>query len=276
MQSSEKDLPSTRRRDSIRFFITVAGLTVIALVAVLAALVTAREGNAGAARYCLLFAFIMALTIAYPTVVRYRRVDLSTVVRTVEHDGITGTEIRQSSWQLIVLIALMASFTAFFGMGAVDYLGEQDDESTGAAVVAGALSAVFASFLVPVALGRIRRGGVTLSSQGVAQRGWSFESKLDWSAIVAAPLASLDGFRFPTIILGGSANADWIRRYTTRLWRIDRLPQGPVLQLDCDKFDVDPHVLNNYIRTYVDNPELRYELGTEAALTRARQMQADS
>jgi hypothetical protein len=47
-----------------------------------------------------------------------------------------------------------------------------------------------------------------------------------------------------------------------------------VLQLDCNKFDVDPHVLNNYIRTYVDNPKMRHELGTEAALVRAREMQS--
>mgnify|MGYP001194409456 CR=1 FL=1 len=273
MQSSE-DLPSTRRRDGIRFFVTVAGLTVIALVSVLAALVTAQEGNVSAARYCLLFAFIMALTIAYPTVVRYRRKDLAAAVRTVEHEGFQATQIRQSIWPFALLVAIMASWTAFFGMAAVDFLADQDDESTGAAVVMGALSAFFGSFPVAAATGRLRRGGVTLSGQGIAQRGWSFESKLDWSAIFAAPLTSLEGTRFPTILVGGSANANWIRRYTTRLWRIDRLPQVPVLQLDCNKFDVDPHVLNNYIRTYVDNPKMRHELGTEAALVRAREMQS--
>ena len=92
---------------------------------------------------------------------------------------------------------------------------------------------------------------MTLSSHGISQRGWSVESRLDWSC----------------------ANADWNRRYTTRFWRIDRLPPVPMIPFDCRQFDVDPYGLYGYVRTYVDNPELRVELGTEAALARARYLQ---
>jgi hypothetical protein len=133
------------------------------------------------------------------------------------------------------------------------------------AVLFGAFGIVFASFVVTVAAGRVRRGGVTLSSEGITQRGRSFESRLDWSAI-AGVKAATDGH--PYILVIGYANADWNRRYTTRFWRIDRLPPVPMVVFDLRQFDVDPYILYAYVRTYVEHPELRAELGTEAALAR--------
>lgn len=230
----------------------------------------AAAGNAIALKYFLLFALFTALIVAFALVGRYRRLHLSSVVRTIERDGVSGTEIRYSAWQFAILVALMTCGTLLCATAAVDIFMYQDEGFPGFAVVIGALGIVFASFIAVVVSGRIRRGGVTLTSQGIIQRGRSFESRLDWSSM-ASFRAVTDGH---PIILGiAYANVDWRRRYTTRLWRIDRLPPAPMVEFDCRQFDVDPYVLYTYVRTYVENPDLRAELGTEAALARARHLQ---
>ncbi|MGV0742270.1 hypothetical protein [Mycolicibacterium sp. XJ870] len=257
--------------DGVRFYFALATLTTIAVVSVLFGIVVARAGNFTALRYCLLFALFMVLVIAYSVVVRYRRVDLSAAVRTVERDGIPGTEIRYSAWHFTILVAVMGCGAIFCGMAAIEIFIHQDEGFPGGAVLLGALGVVFASFGAAVIFGRIRRGGITLSSQGIVHRGWSFESRLDWPAIAGVMLAFVGYTGLPVILVGGQANANWVRRYTTRFWRIDRLPKVPMIQFECRRFDADPHILYDYVRAYVDNPELRSELGTEAALTRARQ-----
>ncbi|MGV0808030.1 hypothetical protein [Mycolicibacterium setense] len=262
---------SNGRGDGVRFYFAVATLATFAMVSALFGIVVARAGNFTALRYCLLFALLMALVIAYSVVVRYRRVDLSAVIRNVERDGIPGTEIRSSAWQFAILIALTGCGAMLCGLAAVEIYIHQEEGFPGGALIAGGLSVIFSWFGAGVAFGRIRRSGVILSSQGIAHRGWSFESRFDWPAIAVVTPAFIGYTSMPVILVGGYANANWVRRYTTRLWRIDRLPKIAMIQIDCRQFDVDTHVLYDYVRTYVDNPGLRGELGTEAALTRARQ-----
>ncbi|OLP01623.1 hypothetical protein BVU76_14235 [Mycolicibacterium porcinum] len=246
-------------------------LTMFAVVSVLVGLVVARAGNFVALRFCLVFALWMAVMVAYSVVVRYRRTDLSTVLRPAERDGIPGTEIRSSAWQFALLIALTGCGAIFCGMASIEIFIHQETGFPGGAVIAGGLSVFFGWFGAGLAFGRICRGGVILSSQGIVHRGWSFESRLDWSA-VAGVMPSFDVY--PTILIMGYTNSSCVRRYTTRLWRIERLPKTAMLQIDCRQFDVDPRDLYDYVRAYVDNPELRAELGTEAALARARQSDA--
>jgi hypothetical protein len=272
MQSSEHlDIPEgwTETHDGVRFHLSVAVMSGIAVVSLLSGLVVAMAGYIVALKYFALFALIAILVVAFGIVGRYRRVDLSDAIRSVERDGIPGTEIRYSAWQFTILVAMMGCSAVFCTMASVEIFIHQDEGFPGFAVVTGALGLLFVSFIAPVVSGRVRRGGVTLSSQGVAQRGRSFESRLDWSAIVAVR-ASTNGY--PVILAIGYANADWNRRYTTRFWRIDRLPPVPMIEFDCRQFDVDPHILYSYVRAYADNPELRAELGTEAALARARHL----
>jgi hypothetical protein len=269
MPSSEHpDIPKgwTETQDGVRFALSLAGLLSFAVISVLVGIVVAAAGQLIVLGCCLLFALLMLLAATYSAVVRYRRVDLAAAIRTVERDGVTGTEIQYSDWQFTILIAVMGCAAAFGATAVAVFL----QQVPGRAVLFGALGLICASFLAPVVTGRVRRGGVTLSGQGIAQRGRSFENRLDWSAIVALPAAT-NGY--PVILAIGYANADWQRRYTTRFWRIDRLPPAPMIEFDCRQFDVDPYVLYNYVRTYVDNPELRAELGTEAALARARHLQ---
>lgn len=273
MRSSEHpDIPErwTDTHNGLRYYLSVAGLLAFAAISALFGIVVAAAGYFIAVKYFLLFTLLLILAVAYGLVVRHRRGELSVSVRTIERDYVPGTEIRYSTWQFTILIALMGCCMVFCFMASVDILIHQDEGFPGFAVVTGALGVMFASFMAAVIFGRIRRGGVTLTSHGIAQRGWSFESRLNWSDI-AAVKAAANGY--PVILAVGYANADWNRRYTTPLWRIDRLPPVPTIEFDCRQFDVDPYILYSYVRTYAENPELRAELGTEAALARAHYIQ---
>lgn len=273
MQSSDHpDIPAgwTETHDGVKFHLSAVGLSAISAFSLLFGIMLAAAGNVIALKYFLLFALFTALVVTFALVGRYRRMHLSSAIRTVERDGIPGTEIRYSGWQFTLLVALMGCGTLLCATAAIETYIYQDEGFPGFAVVIGALGIVFASFIAVVVSGRVRRGGVTLSSQGIFQRGRSFESRLDWSAI-AGTKAATDGH--PYILVFGYANAEWNRRYTTRFWRIDRLPPVPMIVFDLRQFDVDPYILYSYVRTYIDNPELRAELGTEAALARARYLQ---
>lgn len=274
MQASDHpDIPDgwTDTHGDTLYYISVAVLLIFAFFSALFGIVVAAAGHLVAVKYFLLFALLMVLTVTYGLIVRHRRVDLASVIRTATtREGLQGTEIPYSAWQFNILIAVMGCCMVFCVMASVDILIYQDEGFPGFAVVTGILGFVSASFLAAAIFGRVSRGGVTLSSEGIAQRGRSFESRLDWSAIAGAKAAT-DGH--PYILVFGYANADWNRRYTTRFWRIDRLPPVPMIPFDCRQFDVDPYGLYGYVRTYVDNPELRVELGTEAALARARYLQ---
>ncbi len=257
-------------RGDVRYYVSVAILLVFAAFSTLFGIAVAAGGYFVALKYFLLFALLMVLAVAYGLVVRHRRVDLSAAIRTVERDGSPGTEIRYSAWQFTILIALTGCGMVFCMVASVEIFAYQDEGFPGFAVVTGAMGLLFASFMAAVIFGRIRRGGVTLTSQGITQRGWSFESRLDWSAFLAFK-AVTNGY--PVILAIAYTNADWNHRYTTRFWRIDRLPPVPMIEFDCRQFDVDPYVLYRYVRTYLENPELRMELGTDAALARAQHTQ---
>ncbi|MDH6195196.1 hypothetical protein M2272_001825 [Mycobacterium frederiksbergense] len=273
MQSSEhQDIPAawTDTHDGVKFLLSAVGLSAISAFSFLFGIMVAAAGNVIALKYFLLFALFTALIVTFALVGRYRRVHLSSAIRTIERDGVPGTEIRYSGWQFTILVALMGCGTLLCATAAIETFIYQDEGFPGFAVVIGALGIVFASFIAVVVSGRVRRGGVTLTSQGIIQRGRSFESRLDWSSLVSFR-AVTDGY--PIILAIAYANADWNHRYTTRFWRIDRLPPAPMIEFDCRQFDVDPYILYSYVRTYVENPALRAELGTEAALTRAQYLQ---
>lgn len=256
----------------VRERLAIAGTLTIAAVSFATAVAAALAGNTVATRYCLLFALAMALVAALGAAIGFRRVGLPAALRTVgERGGISATEIRCSGYQFALLVSLTACCTAFCLMAAVEVFVHQSHGGSGAAaVLLGAGALFFGSFGAAAAFGRVRRGGVTLSSRGIAHRGWSFESRLEWPAI-AGVTPAFNGH--PTILVIGYTNADWDRRYTTRLWRLDRIPPVPMIEVDCRRFDLDPCVLYGYLRAYVESPAARRELGTDTALMRARHLQ---
>lgn len=249
--------------------LATAFLLVLAVVSLLSGAVFAAAGTPVAIPYCVLFASILVVTAALGRSLRIGgRSGLAASVTTIVRKGAAGTRIAHSSTQFALLIALMSTCSAFCVLASIGIAVHA--RGTGGvpvmSVVAGIIGAFCATFVVSAALGRVRRGGLTLSVHGVEQRGWSFASHLGWSDI-AGVTAAVHGH--PAILVIGYANADWQRGYTTRLWRIDRLPPVPMINVDCRKFTVHRDALLDYLRHYVENPAAHGELGTDAAVARA-------
>jgi hypothetical protein len=266
MQSSSEVFDEWRRshRDA-RVTVATVALVVIALASLLFGAVLAMAGNFSGLLYSALFAVIMSLVAALGMVIRVQRRDLVSAIGTVNANGSPATKISYSPRQFALLVALMTVLTGTCLIGALQLLlGPGMSVASAVLAIFGLLGATFP---VSALLGRIRRGELALSEQRVQQRGWSFESSLTW-ADIAGVKAAFNGH--PVILLIGYANAEWTSRYTTRLWRIDRLPPVPMIEVDCRKFDVDHYALFHYLACYAESANLRSELGTAAAVTRAQ------
>lgn len=256
----------------MRDLIAITVVLSIAAVSVVFGFLAGVAGDFVTLRYSLLFGLAMALAAALGAAMRRRSADLSQAVRTVDLRDERGTEVRYSSVQFWLMIALMTCCATFLISAAAEiFAGRRATGIPGTALLLGTIGLIFLSFIVAAALGHVSRGGLVLNSHGVSQRGWSFESRLNWADIAGAKPA-YNGY--PVIMLVGYANADWERRYTTRLWRIDRLPPVPMIEVDCRKFDVDPTALLSFLNAYVDTPDNRAELGTPSALKRAQEVRA--
>jgi uncharacterized membrane protein len=185
-------------------------LLAIAVVAALTGAVAAMSGNYAALRYSVLFGVMMALVAALGLAFRRISAPLSAQVRTVQHGDAVATEIRYSARQFWLLVALMACGALFCLGAAIEvFLRRGHDTFPGASLILGALGILFASYLIAVLLGRLCRGGITLSTKGIGQRGWSFESFLQWPA-VAGVKPAYNGY--PVILVIGYTNAEWPHR----------------------------------------------------------------
>jgi len=266
--SDFSDVPGEWKRSDSHPWSTVAAvaLAVISGASLLFGVVLAAAGNPWGLLYSALFTVIMSLVAAFGVALRTRRRNLWSAIRTVSAGGSPATEVSYSSRQFALLTALMASLASTCVIGSVHLIIAQG-MSVAAALLAG-VGFISATFPVDALFGRIRRGALLLSEQGVSQRGWSFESSLTWAEI-AGVRAAFNGH--PVILVIGYVNAEWTPRYTTRLWRIDRLPPIHMIEVDCRRFDVYAHALHDYLAFYAENADSRTELGTAAAVARAKQ-----
>lgn len=254
-------------RYSIREKLSMAMMAGFGVIAVLVGLAGRAGGLPAALRYCFGFACLFFLIVATGVVIRgsdHRDAD----IRTVLAGGLPATELRQSRRLWILLVALMACCTALSLGAAIEiYLNVPSSFIPGAAVVFGFLGLFLATFLVAVAARLVRPGYIRLTRDGILHRGWSFESYLPWEAVAGAK-AAYNGYRMVLVI--GYANAVWKRGYTTPLWKIDKLPPVPMIEVDCRKFAIDEALLFHLVTHYANNSDTRAELGTDAAVERAR------
>lgn len=175
-----------------------------------------------------------------------------------------GIEIKYSFSIFAVLVGVMACITIFcLGLAVEIFIAGYLPN----VIIFGLLGAYSASFLGAVSLGRLRRGRLALTRDGIRQRGWSFESYFPWEAVHGARAMFFD---YRAIVVLTYANFAWERRNTTWFWRIDRLPPGAMIELDCRSFNLDPIVLFHLVTFYANNPAARDELGTAAPLERVR------
>ncbi|WP_236721771.1 hypothetical protein [Prescottella equi] len=222
------------------------------------------DGRPMMLRYSVAYGCLVLLVAAYGVLTRWPR--SGGTVHCAPAEAGTATEIRQSRGVWAMLVAITACCAVLTAGPAVEiYLSAETSGVPGATVVFGVLGALFGSFLVLVVLRRVRPGSVLLTPGGVRHRGWSFDSYLPWESVAGVKAAYSD---HRMVLLLGFANAQWTRRYTTPIWRIDKLPPVPMIELDCRKFAMDDVLLLHFIRFYADNPARRGELGAVAAQDR--------
>ncbi|WP_064058183.1 hypothetical protein [Prescottella equi] len=249
---------------SLREWAAIVVLVVIGCGAIILGVAGGIAGRAMVLRYGVAYGCLVLLVAAFGVLTRWPR--SGGAVRCTPVESGTATEIRQSRGLWAVLVAMTACCAAITAGPAVEiYLSVGTSGVPGATVVFGVVGALFGSFLVLVVLRRVRQGSVLLIPDGVRHRGWSFDSYLPWESVAGVQLAH-NGHRM--ILLIGFTNAQWTRRCTTPIWRIDKLPPVPMIELDCRKFAMDDVLLLHFVRFYADNPAMRGELGTDAAQDR--------
>jgi hypothetical protein len=228
-------------------------------------------GKPGGLKYALIFAVIFLLTAAlgYRTNVRPQHAEGD--ITTGRFDDRPGTELRYSSFAFGTQVGLMACMTAVFLLASFDFYrsipGGEVTAPQAATIVFGLIGLFFASFLVLVVTGRLRRGKLVLSQRGIHQRGWAFSSFLPWESF-AGVKASYNGR--PYVLVIAYTNASWENRQIVKLWKVDKLPPVPMIEVNCTSLAIDPNLVYWLLRFYVENPAARAELGTEAAIRRAR------
>jgi len=226
-------------------------------------------GKPAALKYALLFAVLFLLTAAFGYITRIRSKHGTDDIVNAVHDGRPVTEIRYSQAAFAILAGLMTCVAAVFVLAALDFALAGDDvpASTAGAAMCGIAALFFLSFLVLVAAGRLRRGRILLSQQGIHQHGRAFSSFLPWTAF-AGVKAAYNGT--PEVLVIAYANVPWDKRQLGGVWKLDKLPPVPMIEVDCTPLSVDPSLVYHLLRFYVDNPAARVELGTDFALQRVR------
>ncbi|QCQ90501.1 hypothetical protein [Rhodococcus sp. SGAir0479] len=248
---------------SIRETAALTLLAAIGCAAMAIGVVGGLDGRPMVLRYGSAYGCLVVLVAAFG--VLSRRTGAGGSVRTVDVESGTASAIRQSRllWGVLVAMTVCCALLTV-GPALEIYLNAATPGIPGATVIFGVSGILFGSFLIVVVARLVRPGAVMLTPDG-HHRGWSFHSYLPWESVAGVKAAYSD---HRMILLIGFANAHWTRRYTTPIWRIDKRPPVPMIELDCRRFAMDDLLLLQFVSFYADDPTLRRELGTDAARAR--------
>lgn len=253
------------KRENRRILVSALGIAMMGLLFAVMAILTCWIGMVVGAVFTALISCFFFSTVAFAYVHSLRRPTGWSDI-TSEGGALVIAYGRPVFAVLVVIVGIVVLLTG--GVAVAILIATGAGTGSGGAIIPALCGVYMASFLVDIATSRVQRGSLTLSPEGVRQRGWSYESYLSWDAVIGGKAAYYDHRK---ILIFAYSNAAWERRPTTRLWRIDRLPPVPMMELDCRKLDIDPVVLFHLVMFYVGNPPARAELGTDAPLRRLQQ-----
>lgn len=229
-------------------------------------LLVSDPGSGGV--FALLFTVLFAAVavIGFDGNMRLRKAKSAPLRTGTDAAGKSVLEIPYSSVQYTCYAVIMLSIAAVF---AIPFAGTVPElpGSAGAAVLWGVLTLFFLSLPVLMLLGRFALGRIQVSEDGVYQRGWTYESFLPWTDITGVAAVSTVG---PGILVGGRDDRAWKRRQIARFWKQDRLPKSPMITIPGRDIAADPALVYRVLLFYYEYPAARSELGTEAAVRRAR------
>lgn len=256
-------------RYGAKYMLSLVFVTIIGIACVPIGLGFAAIGRPAAVRYAMLLAALLLLAVAFGLVTRVLpKQRLDDVALTVYGDS-PATEIRYSQAAFAITAALMACLTTICAMGAFDFaFATQDVPAAPIASILLGLGALFSvSFFAFAALGRVKRGRIVLSRRGIHQHGRAFSSFLEWESLVGVK-ATHNGV--PEVLVIADAQARWERHQHGGVWKLDKPPPVPMIEVDTTMLAVDPTLVYHLLRFYVENPAARTELGTETSLRRVR------
>lgn len=134
------------------------------------------------------------------------------------------------------------------------------------AAVVGLVAIPFCGwFLIDIVRGRIERGYILLTPQGVHHRSALLEEYLPWESIVRVSAANQQG---PMIILDVAANGVR-RRFTSRV-TLHRSPSAGPAKISCRALAADPALAYHALVFYRTHPAARAELAGDAGIKRIR------
>lgn len=256
-------------RDGAKHKAALAFVVLLGIACVPVGFGFAAIGRPAALKYALLLAALFLLVATFGLVTRVRPQHHDADVAITSYDGHPSTEIRYSLAAFVIQASVVACLTAFCALASLDFASAGDEVPAApvGATVFGLAAVFFFSFFVLAALNRLRRGRIVLSEQGIHQQGRAFSSFLPWEAF-AGVKAAYNGT--PEILVIAYANAAWEKKQLGGLWKLDKLPPVPMIEIDTTSLAVNPNLVYHLLRFYVENPDARTELGTDASLERVR------
>lgn len=253
-----------------RFVLAFALLVGLGVVSIGVGAVAVTGGIGGATKYAVLFAGLFWFAAAFGYLTRIRPPHRTTDIGTTAINGHRATEIKYSGAQFALINSLMVCLFLCAAFAAWDY----GHAGSGAFVpgipmfLAVAAGLFIASFFAFVGLGRLRRGRILIATDGIHQEGRAFESFLPWDSF-ADIKPSYNGTR--EVLVVAYSNAAWQKRQLTGLWKLDKLPPVPMIEINTVHLAIDPTLVYHLVRFYTENPSTRDELGTDTALRRLQE-----
>ena len=122
--------------------------------------------------------------------------------------------------------------------------------------------------LVDLLRGRLGRGFVALTPDGICHRSWAMWAYLPWDEVASVTVVDVRGPLVQVMAIANTRQA-WSRR-TSLPWKQGELAYAPDLAVQGRFLTVNPALLYRAVRFYGENPAGRAELATDAAATRIR------
>lgn len=218
--------------------------------------------------YALLFSVVLAgvALIGFDGHLRTRKAGAAPLRTGTRGSGRPALEIPYSPVQFSCYAVIMTGIAAFFALPAYGALTNLP-ESAAPAILWGALLLFFLSLPILMLLGKFTLGKVQLSEDGIYQRGWTFESYFPWESILQVQAVRMGGV---TIWVVPRDETRWERRQIAPFWKQDRVPKYPMIRIPGRDLAADPALVYHLLRFYQENPAARSELGSDAALRRAK------
>lgn len=195
--------------------------------------------------------------------------DRAPSVETVDGRGVRFRH-RSRAWQAEVAfyVSLLPMPVSFLAIGTAGFLAEGLTTRTVFALCLGLSGAAAVGYvLVCIAAGRIRRGEVTITDEGVTHRTSTDESRLSWDDVAGVEAVDEKGPRLKLLALPGRTAS---RTEHARFVGPDTKRDLPDLVVDATLVEGDAALLAHAVAWYFSHPDARAELRSDAALRRVR------